>query len=45
MDDATAGTGGGAARALDDPRLLPFLPALYLAWSDGELTRAETAAL
>lgn len=45
MDDITTGTGGGAARTLDDPRLLPFLPALYLAWSDGELTRAETAAL
>ncbi len=33
------------ARPLDDARLLPFLPALYLAWSDGELTRSETVAL
>lgn len=45
MDDTATGTRGGAPRTLDDPRLLPFLPALYLAWSDGELTRAETAAL
>ncbi len=26
---------------IDDPRLLPFLPYIYLAWSDGELTEAE----
>ena len=45
MDDATTGDGASTTRALTDPRLLPFLPALYLAWSDGELTRAETRAL
>lgn len=45
MDETTAGRDDRFTRALDDPRLLPFLPALYLAWSDGELSRDETAAL
>lgn len=45
MNETTPGLDTGKPRALDDPRLLPFLPALYLAWSDGELTRAETSAL
>ncbi|MFN7943096.1 MAG: acyl-CoA dehydrogenase [Thermoanaerobaculia bacterium] len=45
MDETTAGSNARTTRSLDDLRLLPFLPALYLAWSDGELTRAETAAL
>ncbi len=26
---------------LDDPHLLPFLPLIYLAWADGELTEDE----
>jgi len=29
----------------DDPRLLPFLPALYLAWADGELDAEEVTAI
>ena len=27
--------------ALDDPRLLPFLPLLYIAWADGDLADDE----
>ena len=33
------------ARALDDPELLPFLPFIYLAWSDGELGEAEVVSI
>jgi|CXWL01.1.fsa_nt_gi acyl-CoA oxidase len=33
------------SRGLSDPRLLPFLPAVYLAWRDGELTARETSSL
>jgi acyl-CoA oxidase len=35
----------GSSRPVGDPALLPFLPALYLAWSDGELSREERAAI
>ncbi len=28
-------------RALDDPKLLPFLPLLYVAWEDGDLSPSE----
>ena len=28
-------------RLLTDPRYLPYLPLIYVAWADGELTRAE----
>lgn len=28
-------------RRIDDPALLPFLPALYVAWADGDLTDEE----
>ena len=45
MSEPTNNPGAATARPLGDARLLPFLPALYLAWSDGELTREETAAL
>ncbi len=45
MTQPTRLSGAETTRSLDDARLLPFLPALYLAWSDGELTRTETAAL
>lgn len=31
--------------ALDDPRLRPFLPMLYVAWADGDLADEEMAAL
>ncbi|MCG8463047.1 MAG: acyl-CoA dehydrogenase family protein [Holophagales bacterium] len=30
---------------LDDPRLLPFLPSLYMAWSDGDLADEEIDAI
>ncbi len=33
------------AVSLDDPRLLPFLPALYVAWADGDLTEDEMQAV
>lgn len=29
--------------SLDDPRLLPYLPLLYTAWADGDLTAEEMA--
>lgn len=32
-------------RSLTDPRLRAFLPAVYLAWSDGELSAHETRSL
>jgi len=32
-------------RTLDDPQLLPFLPFIYLAWSDGELDDAEVVSI
>ena len=32
-------------RALLDPELLPFLPFVYLAWSDGELRDAEVRSI
>jgi len=32
-------------RVVDDPKLLPFLPLLYVAWSDGDLTDAEIEEL
>jgi len=31
--------------APDDPRLLPFLPMLYVAWADGDLTAKEIRAI
>ena len=31
--------------SLEDPRLLPFLPALYVAWADGDLTEDEMQAV
>ncbi|MGA7271246.1 MAG: acyl-CoA dehydrogenase family protein, partial [Acidimicrobiia bacterium] len=34
-----------ANQVLDDPRLRPFLPLLYAAWADGELTDEEIATL
>ncbi len=30
---------------LDDPRLLPYLPLIYLAWSDGELSATEVSSI
>ena len=33
------------ARPVDDPELLPFLPFIYLAWSDGELGEAEVVSI
>lgn len=36
---------GEAHHVLDDPRLRPFLPLLYAAWADGELTDGEIATL
>jgi acyl-CoA oxidase len=30
---------------LEDPRILPFLPMIYVAWSDGDLTHAEAEAI
>ena len=30
---------------LDDPKLLPFLPAIYVAWADGNLTPAEVGEI
>ena len=32
-----------ADRLLQDPRYLPYLPLLYVAWADGELAPAEVA--
>ena len=32
-------------RTLDDPDLLPFLPFIYLAWSDGELAETEITSI
>ena len=34
-----------STRTLDDPDLLPFLPFIYLAWSDGELADAEITSI
>jgi acyl-CoA oxidase len=31
--------------SLDDPRLLPFLPMLYVAWADDDLDASEIAAI
>ncbi|MCB1034788.1 MAG: acyl-CoA dehydrogenase family protein, partial [Acidobacteria bacterium] len=31
--------------ALDDPRLLPFLPLVYVAWADGDLTADEIGGI
>src|SRR5688500_10840047 len=28
-------------RAVDDPKLLPYLPLIYVAWSDADLTNDE----
>ncbi len=33
------------SRSVNDPDLLPFLPFIYLAWSDGELREAEVVAI
>jgi len=32
-------------RPLDNPRLIPFLPLLYLAWADGELSDEEAGEI
>ena len=32
-------------RPIDDPDLLPFLPFIYLAWSDGELRETEIVSI
>lgn len=34
-----------ANRSLDSPGLLPFLPFVYLAWSDGELLESEVSSI
>lgn len=31
--------------SLDDSRLLPFLPLIYIAWADGELSDEEIRAV
>ena len=36
---------GSAALPPDDPRLLPFLPMIYVAWANGELSADELAAI
>ena len=33
------------ARPLDDPKLLPYLPLLYVAWSDGNMDLAELRSI
>ena len=33
------------AQTLEDPRLLPLLPSIYVAWADGELSPIEMKAL
>jgi acyl-CoA oxidase len=40
-----ASMAGSPRRTIDDPRLLPFLPYIYLAWSDGELAPGEIEAI
>ncbi|NND01594.1 MAG: acyl-CoA oxidase [Acidimicrobiia bacterium] len=33
------------AKTLEDPRLLPLLPSIYVAWADGELSATEMTTL
>lgn len=46
MTDSTDSSPSSPSSAgLDDPRLLPYLPLLYVAWADGDLTEPEMGTI
>ena len=44
-DVASSASASPSGAELSDPRLLPYLPLLYVAWADGDLTADELEAI
>ncbi|MBH25083.1 MAG: acyl-CoA oxidase [Myxococcales bacterium] len=45
MTDATPHTSSGPIHWREEPRLLPFMPMLYVAWADGDLADHEISSI